>query len=72
MVRNAIESCYRGCPNAEAVAGKIAFNPHGRENLLQPIRETEVDHLQEGTRGKPDQYGCGNLCGTDPFLMLLS
>ena len=37
VVRNTIASCYCGCPNAEAVAGKIAFNPCGRENLPQPI-----------------------------------
>ena len=37
VVRNTVASCYCGCPNAEAVAGKIAFNPRGGENLLQPI-----------------------------------
>ena len=37
VVRNAVASCYRGCPNAEAVAGEIALNPRGRENLPQPI-----------------------------------
>ena len=57
------------------------------------LSETEVDHLQVGTRGQghflarrgkptkhelhrgvpfPDQYGCGNLDGMDPFLTLLS
>ena len=36
-VRNAVASCYCGCPNAEAVAGEIALNPLGRENLPQPI-----------------------------------
>jgi len=39
VVRNIIASCYLGCPNAEAVAGKIVFNPRGGENLLQPIRQ---------------------------------
>ena len=37
VIRNAVASCYRGCPNAEAVAGEIALNPRGRENLPQPI-----------------------------------
>ena len=37
VVRNAVASCYCGCPNAEAVAGEIALNPRGRENLPQPI-----------------------------------
>ena len=27
------------CPNGEAVAGKIAFNPYGGENLPQPISQ---------------------------------
>ena len=39
VVRNTIVSCYRSCPNAEAVAGKIAFNPRGRENLPQPTSQ---------------------------------
>ena len=55
MVRNAVASCYRGCPNAEAVAGEIALNPRGRENLPQPIGQDsarQVDHSQEGTRGQ--------------------
>ena len=37
VVRNTVASCYWGCPNAEAVARKIAVNPCGRENLPQPI-----------------------------------
>ena len=37
VVRNTVVSCYCGCPNAEAVAGKIVFNPRGREKLPQPI-----------------------------------
>ena len=37
MIRNAIAICYYGCPNAEAVAGEIALNPRGRENLPQSI-----------------------------------
>ena len=36
VVQNTIASCYRGYPNAEAVAGKIAFNPRSGENLPQP------------------------------------
>ena len=39
VVRNTIASCYHGCPNAEAVVGKIAFNPRGGENLPQPISQ---------------------------------
>ena len=39
VVRNAVASCYRGCPNAEAMAGKIALNPRGRENLPQPVSQ---------------------------------
>ena len=38
VVWNTIASCYRGCPDAEAVAGKIAFS-HGGENLPQPISQ---------------------------------
>ena len=37
VIRNAVASCYRGCPNAEAVAREISLNPRGRENLPQPI-----------------------------------
>ena len=37
VVSNAVASCYCGCPNAEAVAGEVALNPRGRENLPQPI-----------------------------------
>ena len=37
MIRNAVASCYSGCPNAEAVAGEIALNSCGREYLPQPI-----------------------------------
>ena len=39
VVRNTIASCYRGCSNAEAVAGKIALNPLGGENLPQSISQ---------------------------------
>ena len=83
-----------------------SLNDVVRKNCLQSLRwrkfaaanqsglsETEVDHLQVGTRGQghflarrgkptkhelhrgvpfPDQYGCGNLDGMDPFLTLLS
>ena len=39
VVRNTIARCYRGCPNAKAVAGKIALNSRGRQNLPQPISQ---------------------------------
>ena len=37
VLRNTVASSYRGSPNAEAVAEKIASNPRGRGNLPQPI-----------------------------------
>ena len=47
-----VGSCYRGCPNGKAVAGKIAFNPYGAAANQSGLSETEVDHLQVGTRGR--------------------
>ena len=43
VVRNAVASCYRGCPNAEAVTGKIVFNPHGGENFRSQSVKVEQD-----------------------------
>ena len=57
VVRNAVASCYRGCPNAEAVAGEIALNPRGRENLPQPIgqdcarQRLTICKKEQGARG---------------------
>ena len=39
VVRNTTASCYHGCPNVEAVAGKIALNPRSGENLPKPISQ---------------------------------
>ena len=97
VVRNTIASCYHGCPNVEAVAGKncpqsLRWRKFAAANQ-SGLSETEVDHSPVRTRGQghflarrgkperpelrrgvpfPDQYGCGNPDGTDPFLTLLS
>ena len=57
VVRNAVASCYCGCPSAEAVAGEIALNPLGRENLPQPISQDcarqrlTICKKEQGARG---------------------
>ena len=53
---NTIASCYLGCPNGEAVAGKICLqSPQWRKFTAanqSGLSMTEVDHLQVGTRGE--------------------
>ena len=65
VVRNAVVSCYRGCPNAEAVAGKIALNPRGGENLLQPIGQDCARQrltIRKKKQGARDISSYGEVC----------